>query len=192
TVNQRVDDVPTVPKSAGRESTPHPSQSLTNRTAFAAVRPNTSRGASAVGPAPSTYEIRTFAPPVAAPEKPTTTVQDAPTASMPLQVPPAPGKVSPVQEKGALNDRPVRTDAGLLPEFHTVNVWLVGTPHVPKSNAPASSLPPPDQSVIRNRAPSIPSPTIARDARCAAVPSLYVNDSSAEASPVAVGVKRTS
>ena len=91
---------------------------------------------------------------------------------MPLQVPPAPGKLPPVQENGALNETPVSTDAGLFPEFHTVKVWLVGTPHVPKSYGPPLLLPPPDQSVIVRRAPSIPWPTSVRDAPCAALPSL--------------------
>ena len=84
-----------------------------------------------------------FAPAVVAPENVTTTLHDAPTASMPLQVPPAPGKLPPVQEKGALNETPVSTDAGLFPEFQTVKVWLVGTPHVPKSYGPPLLLPPP-------------------------------------------------
>ena len=54
-----------------------------------------------------------------APENVTTTVHDAPTASVPLQVPPAPGKLPPVHENGAPNARPAIAVAGLLPEFQT-------------------------------------------------------------------------
>src|SRR6185436_5489434 len=120
TVNQRVAEVPTVPKSAGRESLPQPSQSDTTSSALVARAPLTSRVAWALLPAPSAYVRVTLPPPVAAPENVTTTLHEAPTASVPLQVPPAPGKLPPpAHENGAANAAPASDDAALLPEFQT-------------------------------------------------------------------------